>query len=155
VVIPVNLIFTVVTGILVYLMARRLFDQRVAQLSMTLFFLSDAVWSLAITGTGASVAVAWCALATYAALLAATPPAEGAARWPAWLALAFCALFSALAFLTRYSTVILVPALALYLAWSARQRKGLVLAVYAGLFAVFITPWLVRNWVRPFDRQRF
>lgn len=147
VVIPVNLLFTVVTGILVYVMARRLFDQRVAQLSMTLFFLSDAVWGLAITGTGASVAVAWCALATYAALLAATPPAEGAARWPAWLALGFCAFFSALAFLTRYSTVVLVPALALYLIWSARSRKALVGLVYAGLFAAFIAPWLVRNWM--------
>lgn len=147
VVVPVNLLFTLITGLVVYLLGRRIFDARVAQLSMTLFFLGDVTWSLAITGTGASVAVAWCALAIYAAVLAAGPRGEGSPAWPAWLALAFCALFSALAFLTRYATVILVPALALYLAWSARERKGLVVLAYTALFALLIAPWLVRNWM--------
>lgn len=146
VVVPVNLLFTVATGLLVFLLARRLFDPRVALLAITLFFLSDATWSLAISGTGISVATCWVALAIYTALLASTRRADAASRWPGLVAVVFCALFSALAFLTRYGAVVVVPALALYLGWSARQRKGLVVTLYLVLVALLIAPWLYRNY---------
>ena len=146
VVVPINLLFTLLTGALVFLLARRLFDTRVAQLSMTLFFLSDATWNLAITGTGVSVATAWCALATYLALIAVAPRPEGSSPWPGLVALGACALFSAMAFLTRYGTIVIVPALALYIAWSARERKTWLVLSYLSLVLLLITPWLIRNW---------
>jgi hypothetical protein len=147
VVVPINLMFSLLTGLMIYLLAFRMFDVRVATLSMSLFFLSDATWGLAITGTGVSVAVAWCAVAFYLAVVTATPRPEGRAAWPVWLALAGCALFSALAVLTRYGTVVLVPALALYLGWSAKQRKGWIVAAYVGLVLVILAPWLARNYL--------
>ena len=147
VVVPVNLLFTVFTGLLVFLIAGRLFDPRVALLGITLFFLSDATWSMAISGTGTSVATFWSTLAIYVALLTVGRRPEARSRWPGVLALAACAAFSALAFLTRYGCAAMVPALALFLGWSARQRKALVVSTYVTLFLLFISPWLVRNWL--------
>jgi hypothetical protein len=119
----------------------------VALLGITLFFLSDATWSIAISGTGTAVATFWTTAAVYVALLTTAHRADLKNRWPSRIALLICALLSALAFLTRYGTVVMVPALALYLGWSARQRKGLVVFAYLGLFLLFIAPWLARNWM--------
>ncbi len=149
VVVPLNLMFTVFTGLLVFLIARRLFDPRVALLGITLFFLSDSTWAVAISGTGVSVAAFWTTAAVYAALLAVRQRSESVekSRWPRPLGILLCALFTALAFLTRYGTVAMVPALALYLGWSARERKGWVVTAYLVLFLLFIAPWLARNWL--------
>lgn len=149
VVVPVNLMFTVFTGLLLFLIGRRLFDPRVSLLGITLFFLSDSTWSTAISGTGVSVAAFWTTAAIYSALMAVRQRSETEepARWPSLLGIALCALFTALAFLTRYGTIAILPALALYLTWAASERKGLVATAYIGLFLLFIAPWLVRNWM--------
>jgi hypothetical protein len=57
VIVPFSHLCTILTGILVFLLARRLFDQRVALLSITLFFLSDAVWGMSISGLGIPLAM--------------------------------------------------------------------------------------------------
>ncbi len=147
VVIPLNLLATLLTGLMVFLMARRLFDARVALLGITLFFLSNTVWNTAISGTGVSVVTGWCSMAFYLAVLFATQKTETGSRWTGWVFVLLCACFSALAFLTRYGAGVIIPALALYLGWSARQRKGLVVWVYLIAFLLLIAPWLARNYL--------
>ena len=144
VIIPLNLLATVVTGLLLFLMARRLFDPRVALLGITLYFLSDSAWQIAISGTGVSVVTCLSTMAFYLALVFATRRPE--AKGSGWMLVVLCALFSALAFLTRYGALIIVPPLALFLGWSARRRKGLIVWSYLLLVLVLITPWLIRNY---------
>lgn len=146
VVIPVNLLFTVATGVLVFFLARRLFDARVAALGITLFFLSDTTWQTAISGTGLSVAIAWTTAAIYTAIVAASRRAEGRPMW-SWLVLAgFAAIFTALAALTRYGAIALAPAIALYLGHSAGRNKGwLTAGAFLAVVALLIAPWLARN----------
>lgn len=145
VVVPFGHLCTILTGLLVFLIARRLFDGRVAMLSITLFFLSDTVWSMSISGLGIPLATLLGTSAFYAALLASGQHQEGQSllRWliPTILAGALCAL----AFLTRYGAVALVPAIALLLGWSLRRNALQVVLIFLAVFVLCVTPWLMRN----------
>jgi 4-amino-4-deoxy-L-arabinose transferase-like glycosyltransferase len=145
VIVPFSHLCTIFTGILVFLLARRLFDQRVALLSITLFFLSDAVWGMSISGLGIPLAALLTTGAIYAALLAAQQHQEGRS-WIRWfIPVLVSSLLCALAFLTRYGTIAIVPAVALLLGWSFRSRASRVVILFLAIFAIAITPWLVRN----------
>jgi 4-amino-4-deoxy-L-arabinose transferase-like glycosyltransferase len=145
VIVPFSHFCTILTGILVFLLARRLFDQRVALLSITLFFLSDAVWSMSISGLGIPLVMLLVTGALHAALVSAQQHQEGRA-WPRWLIpLVLSGLLCGLAFLTRYGAAAVVPAVALLLGWSFRSRGGRAVLIFLAVFLVVITPWLVRN----------
>lgn len=140
-----NHLFTVLTGILVYLLALRLFDRRVALLGVTVFFLSDTVLRNSLSGTGTSVVAFWAMAAVYAMVIAVGRMEESKAlrRWivPALCSLAFCVL----AFLTRYAAIALLPGLLLYFWWSLGRRGGVYVMLFVVLFVLAIAPWLARN----------
>lgn len=145
-ILPLCHLFTILTGLLIYLIGRRLFELRVAVLAASVYLLSDQVWALSITGSSVPLAVLLSTAAFYAALGAApagdTPvPSRGVA-----VAVLLSGLFSALAFLTRYGTFVIVPGIALFLAILQRDRKGWAWgAGYLVLFLALISPWLLRN----------
>lgn len=147
VIIPMNLGFTVLTGLLIFMLARRMFDARVAILGITLFFLSDATWDMAISGTGVSVVMFFSTAAVYCAVLAASQRQAGRPAISWLIPIALSALLCSLAFLTRYAAIVIAPCVALFLALSFRERRGLVLTVFALLFVLPAIPWLARNYV--------
>jgi len=145
-VVVLNHLFVLMTSVLVYILARRLFDPRIALLSLTVYFLSDLVWRDSIASTGVTIAGFWALAAFYSMLIAGDRIEENrtSRRWlvPAGWALLFCVL----AFLTRYEAIALLPCLALYLGWTLKGQRGLVWAtVFVALFLLAISPWLVRN----------
>jgi hypothetical protein len=145
VIVPVGHLFTLFTAAVIFLIARHLFDQRVAILAITLFLLSDAVWGMSVLGTAVPVATFFVASAWYSALLtSARFQAGGRAR--VWMiGAAITGVLCGLAFLTRYGTVAVVPAVGLLLGWSMSPVLGRVLLIFGAAFAVTIAPWLVRN----------
>ncbi len=140
-----NHLFAVLTGILLYLLGRRLFDPHVALVGTTIYFLSDLVWRDSLSGTGVTIVAFWALAAFYAMTLTVEriQASDSGRRWivPALVALVCCVL----AFLTRYAAVVLVPGLALYLGWAFKQRGWVWALVFIGLFLVVISPWLARN----------
>ncbi len=145
VVIPMNHLFTLLSGVLVFFLGRRLFDSRVAWLGMTLFFLSNTVWDDSISGTGVAVVTFWALLAFYAAVVMAGRDQDGAPARKLALPFLAAALACLLAGLTRYGALAITPAIALYVGLAVRRRGwiwavALLLIVVAGM-----TPWLVRN----------
>lgn len=142
-----NHIFALLTGLLLYLAGRRLFDPRVALLGVTIYFLSDLVWRDSLSGTGVTIVMFWAMAAFYAMLIAVTrlEEAPGTRTWilPALVSLVFCVL----AFLTRYAAVALVPGLALYLGWALGRRGWIWATTFIVLFLIGISPWLARNMV--------
>jgi 4-amino-4-deoxy-L-arabinose transferase-like glycosyltransferase len=141
-----NHIFVLLSSILLYLLARRLFDARIALLSVTVYFLSDMVWRDSISGVGITVLGFW-ALAAFYSLLVAVDRIEDNSLsrrwlWPAAWALVFCVL----AFLTRYVAIALVPCAALYLGWTLKGQRGFVWgSVFVVVFLLAISPWFARN----------
>ncbi|MCO5062589.1 MAG: glycosyltransferase family 39 protein [Kiritimatiellae bacterium] len=145
VVVPLGHLFSVLTGLLIFFVARMLFDGRVALLGITLFFLTNDVWAASISGTPIPVATFWVMAAWCSALMAGNrfQRGAGAASWA--VATALAGLFCGLAFLTSYGTVALAPAIALLLAVSIRPHAGKVLLLFFAVLALVAAPWVIRN----------
>jgi hypothetical protein len=145
VIVPIGLLCSLLTGWILYLMGKRLFDRRVALLGATIYFLSDAIWGMSISGLNISLATLLTTLAFYTAIVAAANKKEDRPllRWgvPLALSVACCVL----AFLTRYATAVVVPALALFIAVSFRQHAWKWAAAFMLIFLLGISPWLIRN----------
>jgi hypothetical protein len=146
VIIPLGHLFTLLTGLFLFLTAKRLFEYRVAALGVSIYFLSDAVWRMSISGLAIPMATLLVILAVYFALLA-TSARQDEQPVVSWLVpLLASALCCAAAFLTRYGTIVMLPALALFIWISFGKESG---PRWAGIFAVVvllgIAPWLIRN----------
>ncbi|OGV44052.1 MAG: hypothetical protein A2X46_02250 [Lentisphaerae bacterium GWF2_57_35] len=141
----INIVFTLLTGLMIFLLGHRLFDRRVAVLALTLYFLSNTVLDMSISGLGIPLATFFTTAACYLAVTAASNRQEqtSAIRWV--MPLLLSAVCCILAFLTRYGTVAIVPALALFLGLSFPQKKWAWAAGFLLIFALGISPWLIRN----------
>ncbi len=145
VVVPLGHLFSVLTGVLIFLIARTLFDGRVALLGITLFFLINNVWAMGISGTPIPVTTFWVTAAWYCAVLAGNRFQRGAGAVGWSVATALAGLFCGLAFLTSYGAIVLVPAVGLMLALSIRPQAMKVSLLFLAVFALVAAPWVIRN----------
>ncbi len=140
-----NHFFSVLVGIMVLLLGRRLFDHRIALIGMSLFFLSDMVWRDSLSGTGIPVATFFAVTAIYAMVIAVGRLDESDTSWNWVLPVVFSALLCGLAFLTRFAAVVLVPGLLVYLAWAMRGRCWMGILTFLGVFMIPASVWMGRN----------
>jgi hypothetical protein len=145
VVLPLSILFSLGTGWLIFLMGRRLFDERVAGVGTAAYFLSHVVLVENISGLPAAMATFLATAACYAAV-------AGAMKWgeennPAGGLFLFgaSAALCALGVLTRYGLVVLVPGLALFLGLTAPRHRWLIFAGFLLIFAACISLWIIRN----------
>ena len=148
VIIPLNHLFSALSGLLLYLLGRKLFSHKIALLGTLTYFLSDIVWKDGLRGTGFPVLVFFILGATYFALLSMIHRRERKPLWN-WMSL-FCLsiLFSAAAFLTHYAAIAVIPGLALFtlLMGTKTQRGGHLAFFYVTLILLVVSPWLLRNY---------
>ena len=145
VIMPLGHLCTLLAGALVFILARRLFDPRVALMGVTLYFLSDSVWSMSISGLGIPLATVLVLLSVLLAVIAvqAREANRPLLRWLTPFVLS--ALFCGLAFLTRYGLAVFAPALAVFILWSFPLTGRRWAAIYLAIVALVAAPWLVRN----------
>lgn len=140
-----NHIFSVLVGVLVLLLGRRLFDHRIGMIAMSLYFLSDMVWRDSLSGTGIPVATFFAVAAVYAAVIAVgrLDESDTSRNWviPVLLSAFLCGL----AFLTRFAAVALVPGLLLYVGWAMRGRCWQGGLVFLVVFMIPASLWMARN----------
>jgi hypothetical protein len=145
---PLNHFFTVLSGLLLYLLGRKLFSHKIGLLGVLTYFLSETVWQDSIRGTGLPVLVFFFLGATYFALLSVIHRRERKPPWNWMLFFCISILFSAAAFLTHYAAIALIPGLALFI-WimgSRTQRGGHLAFFYLALIFLVVSPWLLRNY---------
>jgi len=146
VILPFNHFFTLLTGILVFLLGYKLFDKRVAWMGMSTYYLSYTVWMDSISGLGLSLVTFFATLALYTIVLAAGRARDEKARLRSWIFLyAIAVLCCIAAFLTRYAAAALVPAIALFIAFSFHKKGWMWALIFIGIFIAGIMPWLARN----------
>ena len=145
VVIPMCHLFTLLTGIILFLMTRRLFDRRMALLAVTMFFLSDTVWSDSISGLSVSFVTFLATAALYATTLAVLLREEDAPAMKWMMALAASVVLCAMAFWTRYAAATLVPGIALMIGLLFPRNGWKWATGFVVVFLVLASPWLVRN----------
>jgi len=147
VIVPLNHIFTALSGVLLYLLGRRLFSHRIGMLGVTTYFLTQMVWQDSIAGTGIPVLSFFVLGATYFSLLAMIHRRERKPLWNWMLLFLLSIAFSAAAFLTHYAALAVIPGLALFI-WmmgSRTQRGGHLAFFYLILVGLLVSPWLIRN----------
>ncbi len=148
VVLPVNHLFTILTGILLFSLGKRLFSREIGLIGMSIYFLSNLVWADSISGLNIPMA-SFFTVASFHAMVVAMLNRRDKDTPVTWvLPFILSVIFVAIAFLTRYITFVAVPGIALF-AWlmSGRFRGGTRYAViFIGLYLVMVSPWLYRNY---------
>ncbi len=143
--------FAVLSALWVWLMARKLFDPRVAALSVGAYLVSDLIWRNSLQGADWSAAMFFMLGAVYAALWAVDRPANtplDQVDGPLWRRLApliVAALLTAMAFLTRYAAGMVALAVFLYVGTSRHRRAWGLALLYLAVAVLAVTPWMLRN----------
>ena len=148
IVLPLNHLFTILTGWLIFSLGKRLFSREIGFLGMTIFYLSKVAWMDSISGLNISMAIFFSVAAFHAMIVSMLNKRDGETKvW--WITPYILSIvLAAIAFLTRYITFAIVPGICLF-AWlmSGRFRGGSrFVVIYAFLYFLMISPWLVRNY---------
>ena len=140
-----QLLFLLSAGLL-FRLARRVFDVRVAWGSVLVFVGSDLFWRFSISGQSTMLLVLL-VLALARVLVAldeeSQKPRLGAA-WSVGLA-ALAGVLAGAAFLTRYSFGLIVLPAMVHLAVLPAPRRKLWMGAVAAAFLLVAVPWVVRN----------
>jgi len=147
VIVPLNHFFTGFSGLLLYLLGRRLFSHKIGLLGVTTYFLTFMVWQDSIAGTGLPVLSFFILGATYFAVLSMIHRRERQPLWNWMLLFALSIVFSSAACLTNYGAMVFIPGLALFV-WmmgSRTQRGGHLAFFYIALVFLLLSPWFLRN----------
>lgn len=142
---PLNQIFLILTAILVFIMGKRLFDDRVAWMSLVAFLGTDLFWQFTATGLSTSfltlliTAVMLCAAEIFFVGEAAFESDEHSFGM-AWFWALLLALVLAAACLTRLPLLILLVPLLITLVLMPRANP-LVFILIALVVGGLVTPW--------------
>ncbi|MEE9368510.1 MAG: hypothetical protein V3V05_06555 [Pontiella sp.] len=148
VILPINHLFSLLTGWILFSLGKRLFSREIGFLGMTIYYLSNVVWQDSISGLNISMAVFFAVAAFYTMVISMLNKRDGETK-AMWITPYLASiLLASIAFHTRYITITIVPGICLF-AWlmSGRFRGGTrFVVIFIFLFALLGTPWMVRNY---------
>jgi len=146
--IPVlNQIFLILTAMLVFVLGQRLFDGRVAWMSMVAFLATDLIWRYTLTALPTLVlmffvtAMLLCILEIFR-IGENCFESEDQSFTPAWYWTVAAGLFLAAACLTRLHLLILLVPLFIFLILMPRSNF-FTFVVIAVIVVAFVTPWFI------------
>lgn len=145
VMIPIGIACMIAAGGLVFMIARRLFDDRIARIATVAFWVSRPALDGALSGTALAPASLLVASTAGTALVAAHRRATGRPAWQWGLPLAASGVLCGLAFLCDYTLAALLPVMVILL-WTTGTRGRWSTGGLFVLAALLVAaPWLARN----------
>jgi len=138
-------VFFLLSAGALYVLARQLFDKRIAFIALSLFVLSDVVHRYSISGLPTTMLM-FLFLCIQLCLVNAHLLLEQAEKrlW-VWVLCGLAGLLCGLAVLTRYSAAwLILPALG-YIGFAFGKQRWICLGLAAALCVVVLVPWMVRN----------
>jgi hypothetical protein len=147
VIVPINHLFTILTGLMLYLFGRNLFSVNIGFLAVLSYFLSAMVWEDGLHGTGIPVVSFFVISAFYFILLAMNARRERRSRL-VWVPMFIVSgLFCAAAFMTHYAALVILPGIALFILimGTKAQWSAHLAFFYLVLVGVLVAPWIMRN----------
>lgn len=147
IILAINLVLLWTAIWLVWRLAQRLFDERVAGIAALAAAGSVTLWQQTVVVSGLPLMIALLAAAFHviASLEENLPDAPLLDRALIWRVAALGGL-GALLFLTEYSAGLTLLVFGGYLAWRIIGRaRAAALGIFAGVALLLVTPWLVRN----------
>ncbi len=149
VILPINHLFTMLTGWLIFSIGKHLFYREIGFISMSIYFLSDIAWSTSISGLNISMAIFFGVAAYQSIIKAMRYKLEDRNIKKFWIGFSLSLVLLSCAFYTRYITGIIVLGISIYL-WLGNGRfKGgnKYPIIYISIFLILISPWLIRNFL--------
>ena len=143
--VPLGHACTLLTGLLLYLLGRRLFDHRAGLVGVIVFFLSESVWRSSLSGLNVSLAMLLATAIFYCLFLAIDNRRAGRPPWTWLVPVIFMALLGPLAFLNRYGAAVLMPAVLLGIGVGFGKHGWRWALAILAVFLIGIAPWLARN----------
>lgn len=138
----VQVIFFLLAVLLFYFTARRLFDDRLAVLGVGLVLLCQKNWDFALSGLPQMLLLFLFSGAVYTLVRAIEARAAGTRHL--WWLVGAAALFGLLAL--AHALTIWIFAGVLFFALFYFRPRGRDAAIMAGVFLLFYTPWMIRNY---------
>ncbi len=141
-----NQALMVLCAVMVFVLAKTLFDSAVAWLSMLLFVGTDIFWQFSISGNSTMLLLLIFLILLWA--LARMESGLNKENWTGKKPLLFAALIGvllSLGFLTRYAFGwLLIPVALFIIVYGGTRKLGMMLSLLAVCFLI-ATPWLQRN----------
>ncbi len=131
--------------VLLYLLAREMFDHRVATMSVFLYLFCNPLLESAIAGLPLGLMSVFFLLTAYAVFKAEKWQAEGRSNRWVYGALAVSALAVGLGTLTQYAFASVLVPLLIYVAVSFPQQWRVKCGLCLLVFALVLAPWVARN----------
>ena len=148
VIVPLNHTFAILTGLIIFSLGKRMFTREIGLIAMTLYYLSNLVWQDSISGLNLSMAIFFTTASFYTMIVASLNRRDNKSKVRWIVPFLFSIVFAAIAFLTRYIAIAIVPGICLF-AWlvNGRFRGGTRLVLlFVLLYTLMVSPWLVRNY---------
>ncbi len=145
IVLPIGIALTVIAGLFVFALTRRLFDATVATTATIVYFATETVLANALSGTPLPLASFLTVTACYAGVAGVQARADGKPVWrwlPGHIA---AAVLAGLAALTLYSLLAVAVALTVYIALGTGEKRWGQGVLFLLIVAMVVAPWLVRN----------
>lgn len=144
-VLPLCILCTLGTGLFLFLLAKRLFGPYVALMSALVFFLTETVLDVALSGTAMPLAMLLVTASAYAAVrcLDARYREQPLYAWAVPLALS--ALLFGAAVLTRYALMAAIPLLVFLVGAAFEKRRLSTILAFLVLAGAVVAPWCIRN----------
>ena len=145
VVLPAGIVLSILTALLVYLTAKRLFGGSIAFLAVFTYVCTDAVLINSISGRPVSMLTAIAAAAVYFAVVAVQAKVSGASflRWS--MPFVLSAGLAGLGVLTGYTMLVFVPVLATFVSSSFVRGRIFAWMLFACISLAVVAPWCLRN----------
>jgi len=144
IIVPLGIFFIILTGLFVFLAARRLFDDRIAGLATLCFFAADLVLQTAISGGPLPMLMFLITAGAYAAIVAAQAW-EDSRNSAGWISFIGAAILGGAACLTSYAAIIPVIAIGLFAAAHANKGRAAMAGLFLLTVLIMVMPWMVRN----------
>jgi len=147
VILPLNHFFTLMTGLLLFFLAKRIFTRNIGLLGVAIFFSSNIVWQDSISGTNLPMATFFIVASFYTMIIAMIRMRDSQQKRKMILPFSLSIICAVIAFLTRYITVATIPGLLLF-SWlmGGRFRGGTrFVLIFSIAYLLLISPWIYRN----------
>jgi hypothetical protein len=141
----VSWLFYLVGMVLMYMLAREMFDHRVAVLSAFLYLFCDSLLDMGMSGLPMGLLSVLFLTAAHGVLKAEKWQEAGRSAWWVNGALAASALAVGLGTLTQYAFASVLVPLLVYIAVSFPKQWHMKVGLCLGVFLLVLTPWVVRN----------
>lgn len=132
--------------VFLFRLAKRLFDDQVAWFTVIVLGGTDLLWRFSQSGLPTILAALLVVMFVW--LLTKTEQGARESKWPLWKTLPMILVAGAilgLAGLTRYSLILLILPVLVYIFHAFEERRGILMLVLLIGFAGVLTPWLQRN----------